>query len=160
MKVASGITSLATGVLVVLALISAYAIAATGGYHLLGKYSFGAAEGSSREYFDYITVDSSTRRVYLSHGTEVKVINADNGALIGNISGLKQDHGVAIAEEFGKGFITDGAQGKVIIFDLKTLKVVGEAKAANDADCVLYDPFSKRVFAMNGGSEQLHSSRS
>jgi YVTN family beta-propeller protein len=126
------------------------AIAAMGGYHLLKKYSFGAAEGSTREYFDYITVDSSARRVYLSHGTEIKVIDADSGSLIGNITGLKLDHGVAVAKEFGRGFISDGAQGKVIIFDLATLQVTGEAKADSDADCVLYDPASKRVFVMNG----------
>jgi DNA-binding beta-propeller fold protein YncE len=125
-------------------------MAATNGYHLLKKYSFGAAEGSTREYFDYVTVDSAARRVYLSHGTEIKVIDADSGALIRNITGLKQDHGVAVASEFGRGFISDGAQGKVIIFDLKTLKVTGEAKADKDADCVIYDPSSKRVFVMNG----------
>jgi DNA-binding beta-propeller fold protein YncE len=125
-------------------------MAATNGYHLLKKYSFGAAEGSTREYFDYVSVDSAARRVYLSHGTEIKVIDADSGALIRNITGLKQDHGVAMASEFGRGFISDGAQGKVIIFDLETLKVTGEAKADNDADCVIYDPSSKRVFVMNG----------
>jgi outer membrane protein assembly factor BamB len=55
-----------------------------------------------------------------------------------------------VASEFGRGFISDGAQGKVIIFDLKTLKVTGEAVADKDADCVIYDPFSKRVFVMDG----------
>ena len=125
-------------------------MAAAPGYHLLKKYSFGPAEGSTREYFDYITVDSAARRVYLSHGMEIKVIDADTGALIGNITGLKQDHGVAVASEFGRGFITDGAQGKVIIFDLKTLKVTGEAKADKDADGIIYDPFSKRIFVMDG----------
>jgi DNA-binding beta-propeller fold protein YncE len=120
------------------------------GYHQLKKYSFGAAEGATREYFDYITVDSGARRVYLSHGTEIKVIDADNGSVVGNITGLKLTHGVAVASEFGRGFITDGAQGKVIIFDLKTLKVTGEAKADKDADSVAYDPASKRVFVMNG----------
>lgn len=119
-------------------------------YHLLKKYSIGQAEGSTREYFDYITVDSASRRVYLSHGTEIKVISADDGSVVGTIGGLKQTHGVAIASEFGRGFITDGAQGKAIIFDLKTLKVSGEAKADQDADSVLYDPASKRVFVMNG----------
>jgi DNA-binding beta-propeller fold protein YncE len=135
-----------------LILLGALALAtpAQGGYHLLKKYTFGAAEGSTREYFDYITVDSSARRVYLSHGTEIKVINADTGTLIGNITGLKQDHGVALAHEFGRGFISDGAEGKVVVFDLKTLKPTGEAKADKDADCVLYDPASKRVFVMNG----------
>jgi DNA-binding beta-propeller fold protein YncE len=129
---------------------AASVVMAANGYHLLKKYSFGAAEGSTREYFDYVSVDSAARRVYLSHGTEIKVIDADSGALVANITGLKQDHGVAVASEFGRGFISDGAQGKVIIFDLKTLKVTGEAKADNDADCVIYDPSSKHVFVMNG----------
>jgi len=150
MNLSSGLRRLAPSVSFVLLSAFALALAATGSYHLLSKYTFGPAEGSTREYFDYITVDPSARRVYLSHGTEIKVIDADNGRLIGNITGLKQDHGVAIASEFGRGFITDGAQGKVIFFDLKTLKVTGEAKADNDADSVVYDPASKRVFAMNG----------
>jgi YVTN family beta-propeller protein len=123
------------------------------GYHLLKKYSFPAAPGADREYFDYITVDSAARRVYFSHGTELKVMDADSGALIGNVTGMKLNHGVAIAAEFGRGFITDGAQGKVIIFDLKTLGVTGEAKAAPDADGIVYDPASKRIFTMNGDSK-------
>src|SRR6266403_5858263 len=125
-------------------------MAATTGYHLLKKHTLGAAEGSTREYFDYITVDSAARRVYLSHGTEVIVMDADSGALIGKITGLKQCHGVAVASEFGRGYISDGAQGKAIIFDLKTLKVTGEAAADKDADAIIYDAFSKRVFVMDG----------
>jgi len=150
MKLSSALGRLATAVSFVLLGTFALVMAATGRYYLLKKYSFGPAEGSAREYFDYITVDSSARRVYVSHGTEIKVLDADKGALIGNITGLKQDHGVAVAHEFGRGFITDGAQGKVIIFDLKTLKVIGDVNADKDADCVIYDPASKRVFAMNG----------
>src|ERR1700722_8127200 len=141
---------IAVGALLILVASFSVLMAATGKYQLLNKYSFGAAEGAPREYFDYITVDSAARRVYISHGTEIKVINADSGTLIGNITGLKQDHDVAVAGEFGRGFISDGAQGKVIIFDLKTLKVTGEAPADKDADCVIYDPFSKRVFVMDG----------
>ena len=139
-----------------IAVLSAVAFAAArppdGGYHLLNTYKFGAAEGSTREYFDYITVDATARRVYLSHGTEVKVISADTGELIGNVVGLKLDHGVALAPEFGRGFITDGTQAKVVIFDLKTLKVTGEANAADDADGILYDPVTKHIFTMNGDS--------
>jgi len=145
-----GFRRFASGGLLVVLGAASVVMAATNGYHLLKKYSFGAAEGSTREYFDYVTVDSAARRVYLSHGTEIKVIDADSGALIANIASLKQDHGVAVASEFGRGFISDGAQGKAIIFDLKTLKVTGEAKADNDADCVIYDPASKHVFVMNG----------
>src|SRR5215467_6360874 len=141
---------LASGALLVLFSVAASLLAAPSGYHLLRKYSFGAAEGSTREYFDYISIDSAARRVYLSHGTEIKVIDADTGTLITNITGLKQTHGVAIAADFGRGFISDGAQGKAIIFDLQTLKVTGEAKADKDADSIVYDPYSKRVFVMNG----------
>jgi YVTN family beta-propeller protein len=125
---------------------------AQSGYHLLNKYVFGAATGATREYFDYITVDSAARRVYLSHGAEVKVIDADSGKSVGEISGLKLCHGVALADEFGRGFITDGAAGKVVIFDLKTLKTIGTVDAAPDADSIVYDPASKRVFSMNGDS--------
>ena len=132
-------------------LITVFAVAAPkSDYHLLNKYPFPAADGSTREYFDYVTVDSAARRVYLSHGTEIKVINADSGKLIKNITGLKQDHGVALAPEFNRGFISDGGAGKVVIFDLKTLKIIGDAKADKDADSIVYDPASKRVFVMDG----------
>jgi DNA-binding beta-propeller fold protein YncE len=135
-------------------LFGAFALAMEEGasYHQLKKFPFGPAAGSAREYFDYITIDSAARRVYVSHGTEIKVLDADSGALIGNITGLKKDHGVAVAPEFGRGFITDGAQAKVIIFDLKTLTAIGEAKADDDTDSIVYDPASKQVFAMNGDS--------
>jgi len=96
--------------------------ATTINYHLANTYKFGAAPGG-REYFDYITFDPDTRRLYLSHGSEVLVVNADTGEEEGKISGLKLSHGVAVVPEVGHGFISDGAQGKAIIFDLKTLKV-------------------------------------
>jgi DNA-binding beta-propeller fold protein YncE len=147
----SRIRRIAVGIfLFLLVALSGLALAAAGSYHLLNKYSFPAAAGSTREYFDYISVDSASRRVYVSHGTEIIVLDADTGASAGVISGLKQDHGVAVAAEFRRGFITDGGQGKVVIFDLKSLKVVGDAKADTDADSIVYDPASKRVFAMNG----------
>jgi len=141
-----------TAMVIVFIALAGSGLAAAGAdnYHLIKTYSFGPAAGSDREYFDYITVDPAARRVYLSHGTEIKVINADTGALIGKVTGLKLDHGVALAHALDRGFISDGAQGKVVIFDLRTLKVIGEAKAEDDADCVVYDPASKRVFVMDG----------
>ena len=125
------------------------------GYHLLKTYMFGPAPGSTTEYFDYITVDSAARRVYLSRGVAVQVIDADTGALIGYIPGFKRQHGVALAPEFNRGFVSDGILAQVTIFDLKTLKTVGQAKSKPDTDCIVYDPVSKRVFTMNGDS---HSS--
>lgn len=134
-----------------LLLVSALA-ATTLNYHLAHTYKFGAAPGG-REYFDYIAFDGDSRRLYLSHGTEVLVVDADTGKEEGKISGLKQSHGIAIVPNVGRGFISDGAQGKAIIFDLKTLKVVGEANAAPDADCIIYDPASQHVFTFNGDSK-------
>jgi DNA-binding beta-propeller fold protein YncE len=130
--------------------VSAFAYA-TIEYHLANTFRFGAAPGGG-EYFDYINFDPGSRRLYLSHGTEVLVVNADSGKEEGKISGLKLAHGVAIVPEVGRGFISDGAQGKAIIFDLKTLMVMGEANAAADADCIIYDPASKHVFTFNGDS--------
>jgi YVTN family beta-propeller protein len=127
---------------------------ADSGYHLLKTYAFPAAPGSTSEYFDYVTVDSVSRRVYLSRGTAVEVMDADTGALIGYIPGFKRQHGVALAPEFNRGFISDGTLANVTIFDLKTLKIVGEpAKSDADTDCIIYDAVSKRVFTMNGDSE-------
>jgi DNA-binding beta-propeller fold protein YncE len=121
----------------------------TGTYHLLKKVPLTAAPGGG-EYFDYITVDAPGRRVYFSHGTEVKVVDADSGAVIGTISGLKRSHGIALVNELGKGFITDGDAGKVVIFDAASLKVTGEVKTEADADSIIYDPASKDIFSFNG----------
>lgn len=125
---------------------------ADGGYHLISAYPFGAAPGSSAEYFDYVTVDPDARRVYLSRGTAVEVMDADTGALIGYVGRFKRQHGVALAPELNRGFISDGGLGQVTIFDLKTLTTLGTVKAADDADCIVYDPASQRVLSMNGDS--------
>jgi DNA-binding beta-propeller fold protein YncE len=121
-------------------------------YHLLKKVSLPAAPGGG-EYFDYITVDSAARRVYVSHGTEVVVLNADDYTTVGTIGGLKRCHGVVVVKALGKGYITDGELMKVVIFDLKTLKVTGEIKTDQpDTDSLIYDPASKYIFTFNGNS--------
>src|ERR1700716_1706968 len=122
------------------------------GYHLIKKVPLGAAPGGG-EYFDYVTVDSAARRVYLSHGAEVKVLDADNFSVVGTISGLKRCHGVLVLSELGKGFITDGDAGTVAVFDLKTLKITGEIKSSPDTDSITYDPASKLIFTFNGDSK-------
>src|SRR5229473_4092239 len=118
-------------------------------YHLLKTVPLGAAPGGG-EYFDYVMADSDARRVYVSHGTEVKVVDADTGDVVGTITGLKKCHGIAVAS--GKGFITDGDEGKVFVFDTKTLKITGEIKTADDSDSIIYDPASKHIFVFNGDS--------
>jgi len=122
------------------------------GYHLIKKIPLGAAPGGG-EYFDYVTVDSAARRVYLSHGAEVKVLNADDFSVVGTISGLKRCHGVLVLPELGKGFITDGDAATVAVFDLKTLKITGKIKGSPDTDSIVYDPASKLVFTFNGDSK-------
>jgi YVTN family beta-propeller protein len=122
-----------------------------GGYHLLKKYDLGAAPGG-KEYWDYITFDAATRRLYISHNTEVKVVDADSGALVGNIPDLKRVHGIALASDLGRGFISDGGADEAVVFDLKTLKVTNHIKTGGNPDCIIYDPASKHIFTMNGKS--------
>jgi YVTN family beta-propeller protein len=125
-----------------------------GGYHLLKKYELGAAPGG-KEYWDYITFDLATRRLYISHNTEVKVVDADNGAVVGSIPDLKRVHGIALVTDLGRGFISDGGADEVVVFDLKTLKASGHIKTGGNPDCIIYDPASKHVFTMNGKSNDL-----
>jgi hypothetical protein len=121
-------------------------------YHLLKTIPLKPAPGNI-EYFDYITVDPDARRVYVSHGTEVVVLNADDDSVVGTIGGLKRSHGVVVVEELGKGFITDGDAQDVIVFDTKTLKVTGEIKTNQpDTDSLIYEPFTKHIFTFNGDS--------
>ncbi len=128
------------------------ALAAATNYHVIKRISFGAAEGG-REYFDYINVDAAARRAYLSHGTEFLVVNLDTGDLAGKVTGLKRDHGVALVPELGRGYISDGDAAQIVIFDLKTFKTIGQIKGEPDADSIIYDPASKRVFVFNGDSK-------
>ena len=137
-----------------LLVLGAYALAMPplGGYHLLKKYALGGGDGKT-EYFDYLTFDPATRRLYVSHGTEMRVINADTGADLGTISDLKQMHGIALVPSLGKGFISDGGNNRVVIFDLKTLKATGEIKTGGNPDCIIYDPASKHIFTFNGNTK-------
>jgi DNA-binding beta-propeller fold protein YncE len=138
--------------------VSARPKPADSGYHLLKTVSLPPAPGGG-EYFDYISVDPVARRVYVSHGTEVVILNADDYNVVGKIESLSRCHGVAIARDLGKGFISDG-DGKpgssvqeVVIFDLKTLKITGRVKTDQlDTDAIIYEPVTKHVFTFNGDS--------
>jgi YVTN family beta-propeller protein len=103
--------------------------------------------------WDYLTVDENARRVYVSHATQVVVLDADSLEVVGSISSLAGVHGIALAPEFGRGFITSGQSGTVAVFDLKTLQKTAEVKVGKKPDAIVYDPATKRVFAMNGDSE-------
>jgi YVTN family beta-propeller protein len=137
-------------------LLAAFAFAAppSDSYQQLKKISLGVAPGSG-EYFDYIYIDAAARRVYATHGTEIKILDADTGSVVGAITGFKRCHGVVIVSELGKGFVTDGATGEVDVFDVASLKITGKVKASPDADYILFDPATKYVFAFAGDSKDV-----
>jgi YVTN family beta-propeller protein len=103
--------------------------------------------------FDYLTVDESGRRLYFSHGTQVEVLDVDSGTVVGSIPNTLGVHGIAIAAEFGRGFVSDGQSSTVTIFDLKSLKPISDVPTGKKPDAIIYDPATKRVFAFNGGSD-------
>lgn len=117
------------------------------GYHLLKKFVLGGEGG-----WDLLAVDSSAHRLYISRSTHVMVVDTDSGAIVGDIPNTPRVHGIALAPEFGKGFITNGGDATVTIFDLKTLKPVGQIKVGKNPDAIVYDPASKRIFAFNANS--------
>jgi DNA-binding beta-propeller fold protein YncE len=121
--------------------------AAAGGYHVTGKFKVGGEGG-----WDYLTADSAARRLYVSHAAQVEVLDLDSGEVVGKIADTPGVHGIAIAPESGRGFVSCGRTANVKIFDLKTLKPVGEAATGKNPDAIIYDPVSRRVFAFNGGS--------
>ena len=120
---------------------------AKSGYHLLKKIEAGGEGG-----WDYLFVDSVARRLYVSRGTRVMVFDADTGASVGEIPDTAGVHGVAIADDLGRGYTSNGRDGSVTIFDSKTLKTISKVKVGTNPDCIIYDPATHRVFAFNRGS--------
>jgi DNA-binding beta-propeller fold protein YncE len=105
--------------------------------------------------WDYLTADSEARRPYVSHDREVVVLlDLDSGAIIGKIPG-KSVHGIAIAKNFGRGFISSSGPGSVIIFDLKTLSVINEVEVDADPNVILFDRKTQRVFTADRGSKRV-----
>ena len=102
--------------------------------------------------WDYLNVDVDARRLYVSHGTQVEVLDVDSGVLVAKIENTLGVHGIAIAPELGRGFVSNGQSSTVTIFDLKTLKTISEVPAGKKPDAIIYDPATSRIFAFNGGS--------
>ncbi|MBZ5527281.1 MAG: YncE family protein [Acidobacteriia bacterium] len=119
--------------------------AAAAGYHVVKKVAIGGPDK-----WDYVLVDETARRVYVTHLDQVNVLDADTGAEVGKIADLHGAHGVALAPKAGRGFITNGLANAVTMFDLKTLAKLGEIPVGDKPDAIVYDPASDRVFAING----------
>ncbi len=116
------------------------------GYHLIKKLAIGGEGG-----WDYLTVDSAARRLYVTRSTRVIVLDADSGARVGEIPNTAGVHGVALARELDRGFTSNGRSSTVTVFELKSLKTLSVIKTTGDnPDAILYDPASRRVFTFNG----------
>ena len=120
------------------------------GYHVAKKIKVGG-EGS----WDYLTYDAQSHRLFVSHTDRFVVINTISDEVVGEILKLEGVHGMAIANEFNRGFITNGTSSSVSVVDLKTLKVVNKIPVGKKPDAILYDPFSHRVFVYNGQSASV-----
>lgn len=124
------------------------AATAANSYHLLKKISL-SGDGS----WDYLAVDGAARRVYVSHGNEVEVLDADSGEPVGKIPNTNGVHGIALAPELERGFTSNGRAGTVTMFDRKTLQALGEVKVGKNPDAIIYEPVMRRVFAFNAQSK-------
>ena len=120
------------------------------GYKVTGRYPIGGVGG-----FDYITIDSVARRLYVSHGTQVEVLDADTGKIIGTIADTPGVHGAAIASAFKHGFTSNGREHKVSMFDSTTLALIKKIDVGRGPDGIYYDPKTKRVFTNNHGSHDI-----
>jgi YVTN family beta-propeller protein len=118
-----------------------------GGYSIVKKIPI-PGQGS----WDYLSVDEAARRLYVSHGTQVEVIDVDSESIVGSIPKTPGVHGIAIAPELSRGFVSNGQSATVTIFDLKTLKPIADVPTGQKPDAIIFDPASSRVFAFNGGS--------
>jgi DNA-binding beta-propeller fold protein YncE len=128
----------------------AIAIGAAGAYHQVKKIPIPGDGG-----WDYVAADSDARRLYVSHDTEIVVLDLDSGAIVGKIAGGPNMHGAAIASEFGRGFISESNPGSVVIFDLKTLAKIGEVRVGDDPNGIIYDHKTKRIFTADRGSKRI-----
>jgi len=137
-------------IVVILAIGTSLFAQSSSSYRVTHSYTLGGDGG-----WDYIVPDSVNHRLFIARQNRVMVVDEDNGTLLGEVTGIQGAHGTAVAESTGHGFATSGNDQSVVMFDLKTLKVLGRVHAAEDADAILYDSVSNRVFTLNGDA---HSS--
>jgi hypothetical protein len=114
-------------------------------YHLAQTFSIGGTGN-----WDYVTVDSEHHLLFVPRSTHTMVIDAATGATVADIPGQTRNHGVALVPAVGRGFISDGDDGSVVIFDLKTYAVLGKIKTESDSDGIIYDPASNKVLVVSG----------
>ena len=132
------------------AVLVAAAVAQQATYKIAHTYTLGG-DG----FWDYVVPDPPSHRVFIARQTRVMVVDEDSGTLLGEVPGINGAHGTAIAQATGHGFATSGMDQAVVMFDLKTFQPLKKIPAAEDADAIVFDPASNRVFTLNGDA---HSS--
>jgi YVTN family beta-propeller protein len=130
------------------ALFAIGAFAAPTGWKILKEIKIGGAGN-----WDYLTMDNAGRRLYVSHATHVVVVDPDSGKVVGDIPDTPGVHGIALAPELNRGFVSNGRGNNVTIFDIKTLKMISQVPAGMNPDSIRYEPKSGRVLAFNGRSK-------
>ena len=131
-------------------LLCASTLLAEGAYHVIKKIPI-AGDGG----WDYVAADSEGRRLYVSHNTEIVVLDLDSGETVGKITAGENTHGAAIARELGRGFISASDPGSVTIFDLQTLATIGKVRVGDDPNGIIYDHLTQRVFTADRGSKRI-----
>ncbi|HTR31795.1 MAG TPA: YncE family protein [Puia sp.] len=144
------IRKLSISILVLLVAATTVCAQETAGYRVTNIFHIKSGGG-----YDYTTVDTASNRLYLSHGTQVNVIDKVTGDSIGVIQTEKDVHGIALVHSLGKGYITNGSANSALVFDLKTFQVLGHVPTGQFADGILYDPFSNKVITCNGRSKNM-----
>src|SRR6202795_4117630 len=137
-------------VVLTLAAMTSLLAQSSSSYRVTHTYTLGG-DGS----WDYIVPDPPHHCLFIARQNRVMVVDEDSGTLLGEVTGIQGAHGTALAEATGHGFATSGNDQSVVMFDLKTFKVLGRIPAAEDADAIIYDGASNRVFTFNGDA---HSS--
>jgi hypothetical protein len=119
-------------------------------YKITHTYMLGGDGG-----WDYVVPDPPSHRLFIARQTRVMVVDEDTGKLVGEVTGIKGAHGTAIAPATGHGFATSGNDQSVVMFDLKSLQVLGRIPAAEDADAIIFDRVSNRVLSLNGDASTV-----
>jgi DNA-binding beta-propeller fold protein YncE len=131
--------------LLAVACVSPTTRAAEASYHFIKEIPIGG-----KAQWDYLKVDEQANRLYVTHGTNVEVIDLEKGAVIGQIEDTPGVHGVAIASDLGRIFTSNGRENKASIVDAKTLKTLSKVETGANPDAILYEPVQKEVYTFNG----------
>jgi DNA-binding beta-propeller fold protein YncE len=145
-------TNMSIAGLLTLAVIGSAAAQAKGSadYELVGDYKLGAPN-----FWDYLTFDASSKRIYIAHVDRIEVADAQTGKSLGRVAPFHDTHGIAVVPELNKGYADSGDDGVVKVFDLKDFRIVKTIKVSPDADGMVYEPLSRSVLVVAGDSKNL-----